>query len=782
MILGRMETKFAIMGGLFAALAMIAIPITVAHAQTAEAVKKAGTIVPGRYLVRFQANEHQPDQVAARLAAAHGFSVRHIYRHGVSGMAIDLKAANQLRVLDALARNPNILSISNDRYAVASAQIIPSGVDRIYGFNGPAIASNTAGNVRVAVIDTGIDFNHPDLAGRVDQASSLNCVGGCVPGGQDDAGHGSHVSGTIAATDDVNTSVLGIAPQATLVAIKVLDSTGSGSFGDITAGVDYLTGLAGTPNAVQVANMSLGAFCSVCTDGTDPANPADPDIQIFHDAVIALVSSGTALVVSAGNDSGDAKFAAPASFDEVITVSAITDIDGQPGGTGGALIFPGSGKYNDDSLAKFSNYGADVDVAAPGVNIESVLLGGGTTKKSGTSMSSPHVAGMAALFAQAYSDTNGAWPSPALIRQALIETGECADGMSGTVFHDGNGCSQTWPNDPDGIPEPMARADTVVTFGPPAPSHDVAVASVSAPSPVLTGSSNTVSVAVENQGTESESFTVTMSDAPDGTSASQLVSNLAAGSGATVSFAWDPVLAGTHTLTASASVVTGEVDLADNSGIATSNVMDPTNDVAVVSVTAPDPVAQGSTVTVSVDVANQGTFAETFDVTLSDLTGGTTIGTQSTTLTSGSSTALGFSWVTDDTTILGAHTLRAVAATVAGEIETADNVGETSATVEAPAVGVLVGSMEPGIIISPATSVDVTIWGSGFAAGATLSLENGSGKSPVASNVVVVDATTITATITVSYKGPRRARVWDVRVTNADGGDDVLPGGFTVQP
>lgn len=776
-----LRKKFAVIFGIVAAIAMFQMPLTAAYAQSADALEKAGTIVPGRYIVRFQANERRPDRLGAQLAAAHGFSVRHIYRHGVSGMAIDLNAASELRVLNALARNPAIQSISNDRYAVAFADTIPTGLDRVYGFDGPGIAANTGSGVRVAVIDTGIDFLHPDLSGRVDLAASRNCIGGCVVGGQDDEGHGSHVSGTIAASDN-GSGVLGIVPQATLVAVKVLDSNGSGSFSDIAAGVDYLTGLAGTPEAVQIANMSLGAYCSVCTDGTDPANPADPEIQFFHDKVIALVNSGTTLVVAAGNDSGDAKFAAPASFDEAITVSAVTDIDGQPGGTGGALIFPGSGKYNDDTLAKFSNYGEDVDVAAPGVNIESVNWGGGTATGSGTSMASPHVAGMAALFMQAYRDAGGTWPNPALVKQALIETGECADGMSGGVFHDGLGCNSVWANDRDGIPEPMARADMVVDFGPPLPTNDVAVTSVSAPSPVVTDSSNSVSVAVENQGTETESFIVTLDDDLDGTSVSQSVSELAPGLGASLSFNWSPVSAGTHILLATASVVGGETDFADNTATATSDVMLPTHDVAVVSLTAPGSVTQGSTATVSVDVSNEGTYAETFDVVVSDITAGTSLGVQGVTLASGSSTALGFDWVTDGSTSLGDHTLRAVAATLSGETDTVDNTGETTSTVEALAVGVAVGSITPNAASAPDTSVDVTISGSGFSPGASVTFENGGGKAPAASNITVVDSTTITATVTVSYKGPNRPRLFDVRVTNADGGTDVLVEGFVVQP
>lgn len=772
--------KFPLVCGLIAALFFSSLPVTAANAViTDEAKAKAGTIVPGRYVIRFKDNDRQPDVLAAKLGHAHGFAVRHIYSHAVRGMAIEIKGANELRILNALSRNPNVQSIGNDRYIVGYADLIPTGVDRIYGFSGPG-GSNKGTSVRVAVADSGIDFNHPDLIGRVDVALSVDCMqANCPTGqGQDDNGHGSHVSGIIAASENT-TGVVGVAPEATLISVKVLGSDGSGSFSGITAGIDYLAGLTGS-DTVQVVNMSIGAFCSVCTDGN--TSNADPEIQTFHNAVIALVETGVTVVVAAGNESGDAQFAAPASFDEVITVAALTDTDGLPGGTGGSLIFPGAGRYKDDNFAKFSNYGDDIDVIAPGVNIESVLLNGGTTKSSGTSMASPHVAGMAAIYARAYKDAHGTWPSPALVKQALIETGECADGNNGNVFHDGVGCSQQWSGDPDNIAEPLARADKVVNFGPPTPVNDVAVTSISAPSPVFPESSNSVSVAVTNEGTETESFDITLHDDLDNIFSTQPVLNLSAGGSTTLTFNWSPTAVGTHTLTATASDVSGETDIADNVGSTTSEVTDPVNDVAVTSVSAPATVSQGDTVTVTANVTNEGTFSETFTVTLSDTTGSTIGPAPAVTLTPGSSTGVGFSWATDGSTALGDHTLTAIASTVTGETDTVDNTASAVSSVKEPAAGLSIVDISPGVANSSDNPIMMTITGSGFIQGASITFENGSGKSPSASDEQVTDGTTLDASVTVSYKGPNRLRVWDVRVTNPDGGTDVIVGGLTVQP
>ena len=189
-------------------------------------------------------------------------------------------------------------------------------------------------------------------------------------------GHGTHAAGTVCAAKDNNSGVVGVAPGAGLWAVRVLNSQGWGTWSSIMCGIDWVTARAGT---IEVANMSLGGDGAEgsCTDGG------------LHQAICASVATGVTYVVAAGNSAADARYFVPASYDEVITVSAIADFDGKPGGTGAPTCQTGF----DDTFASFSNYGQDVDLTAPGVCVLSTYRGNTTATMSGTSMASPHVAG-----------------------------------------------------------------------------------------------------------------------------------------------------------------------------------------------------------------------------------------------------------------------------------------------------------------------------------------------------------------------------------------------------
>jgi len=537
--------------------------------QIAAVAQEPGDVIPGRYIVLFRSDVPSPAAAAQELGRAHGFQVRHIYQFALRGMAIELPAdaRAQSRILGALQRDGRVRAIGQDRVIAAFADTAPKGVRRINANPSP----NTGAGIRVAIVDTGLAFSHPDLAANINTSLSRTCIGAnpnCSAGGGDDNGHGTFVGGIVAAAAN-NAQLIGVAPQTELIAIKVLNSSGSGSFSDINAGLDYLTSLASSSSTfVHVANMSLGARCSVCTD-----NSTDPTIASFHTAVRSLVNSGTTVVVAAGNDGVDASTTVPASFDEVVTVSALADFDGLPGGQGGSVVIIGMGRVADDSFAKFSNSGADIDVIAPGVNETSLSLSGGTSTGSGTSFSSPHAAGVAAIYIKHHLAQSGTLPSPETVRRALIETGECANG-AGTILHGATGCSQKWSGDPDSFAEPLVRADKVVTFSA-GPVADVAVTSVSVPGTVQTGSAVQVEVGVANLGTQAESFTVMLSSDVEGAIGSQEVSALSAGASTTLSFSWTPSQAGAQTLTATASTVPGETNTANNSKTASVTVEDP---------------------------------------------------------------------------------------------------------------------------------------------------------------------------------------------------------------
>ena len=234
---------------------------------------------------------------------------------------------------------------------LANRPEITWGINRVHA---PAAWDTTEGaGVKVAIIDTGIDLNHPDLAGKVDGGYSAITKTEKPEDYQDDNGHGTHVSGTIAALRD-NKGVVGVAPKARLYAVKVLDADGSGNLSDVIDGIVWAA-----KNGMQVANMSLGA-------------PSDSDAM--HRAVKFAKGSGLVIVAAAGNSGGSVGF--PGQYPEVITVSA---------------------SDSNDKIASFSSRGPQVKFIAPGVDVVSDKLGGGFISYNGTSMATPHVTGLAAL-------------------------------------------------------------------------------------------------------------------------------------------------------------------------------------------------------------------------------------------------------------------------------------------------------------------------------------------------------------------------------------------------
>ena len=393
---------------------------------------------PERWIVTVGEGEH-PGQLARQLSAHLGGHVDHVFRHALRGFSFR-GSADAAR---ALARNPRVINVVPDR-ELRAVEILPWGVMRTDAYHPSANDAYEAGfrgaGVSIGILDTGIDLDHPDLDVDVDRG--LNCMEG---GGQpeDGHGHGTHVAGTAAAQLN-GIGVIGVAPEATVVPIKVLDDSGVGTDATVICGVDYLTGLAidGDPtNDIPIANMSLGEQGAVgtCSDGG------------LHQAICQSAAAGVTYVVAAGNSSIDASGFVPASYSEVITVSAMVDLDGQPGGAGGCYFFI----YCDDSFAFFSDFGSVVDVTAPGVQVHSTWKNGGYQTSDGTSMASPHVAGVAALV-------KGANPSasPADIRAILVGRGECPDGSGVEAGDEPQDCmgQGNWSGDPDGIAEPLVNA------------------------------------------------------------------------------------------------------------------------------------------------------------------------------------------------------------------------------------------------------------------------------------------------------------------------------------
>ena len=243
---------------------------------------------------------------------------------------------------------------------------------------------------------------------------------------EDDNGHGTHVAGIAAALDN-NQGIVGVAPGARVWAVKVLDENGSGRFSDVICGLNWVAKHRGT---IDVVNLSLSG-----AGGDGPC-----ESSALHQAVCKVVYSGVSVVVAAGNQGTDASTRVPASYDEVLTVSGMADSDGAPGHAG-----PGTCTGQaDDTFLTFSNYGADIDIAAPGDCILSLGKDDKRKRQSGTSSASPHVAGAVANFVQSFTYGNGYRPSPDQVRTWLLT--EASEPQNSGVGFSG---------DPDGVPEPM---------------------------------------------------------------------------------------------------------------------------------------------------------------------------------------------------------------------------------------------------------------------------------------------------------------------------------------
>jgi len=247
-------------------------------------------------------------------------------------------------------------------------QITPWGITRV-GDGG--LTANTGSGIKVAVIDTGCDFGHPDLAANIKGSVDFT---GSRKGAKDEHGHGTHVAGTIAAIDNT-IGVIGVAPQAHIYVVRVLDRRGSGRWSDVADGITWTA-----DNGMQIANMSIGGGHSSTVQS---ACSYAAHAGVLHAAV---------LLVGAAGNSGDGKISTtetsyPAAYPTVASIGATTD---------------------DDGLASFSNTGPTVEVCGPGVGVTSTFKNGGYQTWNGTSMACPHAVGVAALIWKEFGSTNAA--------------------------------------------------------------------------------------------------------------------------------------------------------------------------------------------------------------------------------------------------------------------------------------------------------------------------------------------------------------------------------------
>ena len=340
-----------------------------------------------RFIVVLEDDVSSPRSVADAHAQRYGARVTNVYSHALNGYAAKVPE----QALPGIRHDPRVDFVEQDYVQHVADQKLPTGINRIEGDLSSTIAGNGLDTVNadIAVLDTGIQKDHPDL----NVAGGYNCTSSIRSNYGDGHGHGTHVAGIAAAKDD-NTGVVGAAPGARLWAMKVLTDSGIGFTSWIICGIDRVTAMntdANLANNIEVANMSLG--------GSGGDSTCNSFFDSYHRAICNSTKAGVTYAVAAGNSNTDLKNSRPATYDQVLAVTAVSDFNGVPGGGAAATCRADV----DDTSADFSNFttvghaDANHTVAAPGVCIESTWKGSTYNTISGTSMASPHVAGTAAL-------------------------------------------------------------------------------------------------------------------------------------------------------------------------------------------------------------------------------------------------------------------------------------------------------------------------------------------------------------------------------------------------
>jgi subtilisin family serine protease len=392
---------------------------------------------PGRYVVVLRSDVDVVATVADHKRSV-GAAVTATYRAALKGYAAQLTPV----AVNALELDPRVRFLSPDVDVDAAGDAVPTGVARIQNNAdlGPQLlAQATTTGANVAVLDTGIDSSHPEL----DVAGGVNCTSDKLDATTDPAGHGTIVAGIIAARQN-GVGIVGVAPDTRLWSVRVLKKNGSGSISGIICGLDWVTATrtdTDPTNDIAVANLSLTA------KGSDDGACGTLNKDALHAAVCRATAAGVALVAAAGNDANDLARYLPAAYDEVVAVTAMTDLDGLEGGlastTGTCVPRKETHRVADDTALYFSNYATIAldgfhTIAAPGTCITSTTPGGEYGVGSGTSFAAAHAAG---VIARCFAGGACAGLSPAAVTADLVgnlttyNQNDPAYGFAGDALH-----------------------------------------------------------------------------------------------------------------------------------------------------------------------------------------------------------------------------------------------------------------------------------------------------------------------------------------------------------
>jgi subtilisin family serine protease len=420
----RRKRRGGLLVGASCAIAGLVLPLT-ASGEPGRDAEFAREPTHPYVVVLKEAKVANPARVAERHEENRDADLAQIYDTAIEGYAAELTHADK----KAIEQDPNVAYVERDLPVELLSQTIPTGISRVGMTSNPSLNPISGEDIQVdadvAVIDTPIDFRHPDL----NVVASVDCNDNdkppyvCKNSNLITGFHGTHVAGIIGAKDN-GFGVVGIAPGVRLWSASI--GADEGVMSGVIAGLDWAVGT----GKIEVINMSLACGDSAGQPWCQSASSG------LKTAIANAVDAGIVVIAAAGNEHQDVAMVPriPASFPDPITVSALADFDGVPGAlapvpSAKACNSVGATKpeEKDDSLAEFSNWGAGVDIIAPGSCILSTMPlgtapgGGDYLKLSGTSMASPHVAGAAAVLAAIRNPSNRS--DVMAIRQDLLNEG-----------------------------------------------------------------------------------------------------------------------------------------------------------------------------------------------------------------------------------------------------------------------------------------------------------------------------------------------------------------------